>query len=100
MMILLAACLLADPVPVYIIAGQSNAEGYGVPHAPLETTDEVTVVWPGRSQGETAGPLRAGWGANEKIIANRWFGYQKDSKSHPSDDLSLIDPISRPLTVC
>ena len=68
MLILLAASLLADPVPVYVIAGQSNAEGYGVPHAPLETIDEVTVVWPGRSQGEHAGPLRTGWGANEKMI--------------------------------
>ena len=82
MMILLAACLLADPVPVYIIAGQSNAEGYGVPHAPLETIDEVTVVWPGRSQGENAGPLRTGWGANEKMIGPE-YGFGQEMQAPP-----------------
>ena len=60
MLILLTASLLADPVPVYIIAGQSNAEGYGVPQSSLETIREVTVVWPGRSQGEEAGALQTG----------------------------------------
>ena len=64
MLTLLAAGLLADPVPVYVIAGQSNAEGYGVPHAQLETIDEVTVVWPGRAQKEV-GPLQAAWGGKD-----------------------------------
>ena len=89
MMILLAACLLADPVPVYIIAGQSNAEGYGVPHAPLETIDEVTVVWPGRSQGENAGPLRTGWGANEKMIGPE-YGFGQEMQRHHQSPVVLL----------
>ena len=84
MLMLLAASLLADPVPVYVIAGQSNAEGYGVPHAQLETIHEVTVVWPGRAQGEKAGPLQAGWGANEKMIGPEYGFGQEMNRHHQS----------------
>ena len=44
MLTILLACLASEPVPVYVIAGQSNAEGYGVPHEELSTIDDVTDV--------------------------------------------------------
>ena len=89
MLIILAASLLADPVPVYIIAGQSNAEGYGVPLTPLEIIEEVTVVWPGRSHGEEAGPLRTGWGANDKMIGPE-YGFGQTMQRHHQSPIVLL----------
>ena len=88
MLMLLAAGLLADPIPVYVIAGQSNAEGYGVPHTQLDTVDDVTVVWPGRSQGEV-GPLQAGWGANEKMIGPE-YGFGQAMQHHHQSPVVLL----------
>ena len=88
MLMLLVAGLLADPIPVYVIAGQSNAEGYGVPHTQLETVDDVTVVWPGRSQGEV-GPLQAGWGANEKMIGPE-YGFGQAMQHHHQSPVVLL----------
>jgi|GEM_PF-709416 len=89
MLMLLAASLLADPVPVYVIAGQSNAEGYGVPHAELEPINAVTVVWPERPQGEEVGPLQVGWGANQNMIGPE-YGFGREMEQHHQSPVVLL----------
>lgn len=81
MLTILLACLASEPVPVYVIAGQSNAEGYGVPHEELSTIDDVTVVWPRRHDGDDIGPLRAGWGAHENMIGPE-YGFGQEMHLH------------------